>query len=227
MYEIRQDKVKRCHLNFTEIQTFIRSQTGRHLHFKAGQTRMLRDLSSRVWKTSTGQGQLIWATCLTVGLSSQWKSFSLDPIWTSLLSKYACGRALRPLLGLDAHDCSQPGSPVLATSDTCCSLVSGPVSFCSWLDSMEGPWIWFITCCGCQWTLLAAPDSASYVQNPWAFAPLLRALPTLELPWVPSSPALWEQPAFAALWQPILSPAPLWRASIFLMTCLWDQAGCC
>jgi len=47
------------------------------------------------------------------------------------------------------------------------SSVPGPMTFCSHLYSLEGPWTWFILCHvgHCEWTLLPLPSSASHVQS--------------------------------------------------------------
>lgn len=59
---------------------------------------------------------------------------------------------------------------VLSPADPCCSLASSPVSVsiscCSWSDSWDGPWTWFITSLvwDYQWTLLSAHYSAHPIQ---------------------------------------------------------------
>lgn len=79
-------------------------------------------------------------------------------------------------------------SPVLSLAlspgwalDLCCSLVSGPIFFCSWRDPLDGPWTWCIACLawGCRGTLSAAPASARCGQTLQGCALLARALPVL------------------------------------------------
>ena len=106
---------------------------------------------------------LAWAVvrvCLFPVLHSGW---TLD----------ACSRQL--VSWMDASDVYYSLSPALSlalwTLNSCCSLVSspvsGPVSFHPWLGSLDGPWTWFIACLvwGCWWTLLPAPGSDTMVRS--------------------------------------------------------------
>lgn len=111
----------------------MRSQTGRDLHFKMGSAgRSAQDAQEFIW---SGLENLHRTGTAPLGnLSSQWKSFSLYPAWTSLVSMYACVRpyardlshlgppATLLSVGLRAPFEPRPWRPALATLDVCVAL---------------------------------------------------------------------------------------------------------
>lgn len=90
-------------------------------------------------------------------------------------------KALRAPIVAQSHNCLVPGGVCKGahaewTLKLHCGLVSSHVSCCcSGLDSLEGPWTWYITVChvwGCGWTLLPAPSPPAVCRHsgavPWS-----------------------------------------------------------
>lgn len=78
------------------------------------------------------------------------------------------------------------------------SSVPGHIAFSSQLDSLDGPWTWFIAChvgC-CQWTLVTSPQLCPLCSALAELCPLGKSTDWAGLPSAPASWPFVEQPCF-------------------------------